>query len=535
MNAYIRSIAISSMALALSAAATAQSPVGARFTYQGTLKDGGNPAGGTYDFAFRLFDAVTLGAQIGGVDAVENLPVTDGLFTVALNDSNEFGPGAFAGDARWLEIAVRPGASSGAYTTLTPRQPLTAAPYALYALNGGHWNQMGAAITNTNDGFVGINRTTAVSAAESFGIQAQVETGYGGMYIRTDGTAALPFYGYKAGLLGNSAWTYLDGATGNWHVNNGGNRLTVEDTGDVGIGTTDPTAKLHVSGDVKISTGPLIIDGPYNSSANSLLIYTNTSGDAANIWNDGAGDAGVFQARNGDAVKATILSGSGTAVHAVGSTNGDAGYFEARNGIGVSALIANNGGGIAVNGTTTGNGRGGSFHINNASSNGTALYCKTTGTGLAFHADGTARVGVLEITGADVAEKFPVSDEVKPGMVVMIDADNAGKLCASRGAYNARVAGVVSGANGLPAGTILGHLPGNEDAPPIALSGRVWTMCDATGRAIDIGDSLTTAERPGHAMAAPDRARAGGATIGKAMTALPKGEVGLVLVLVNLQ
>jgi hypothetical protein len=43
------------------------------------------------------------------------------------------------------------------------------------------------------------------------------------------------------------------------------------------------------------------------------------------------------------------------------------------------------------------------------------------------------------------------------------------------------VAGVVSGANGLSAGAILGNLPGHEDAPPIALSGRVWVYCDSCG------------------------------------------------------
>lgn len=517
---------------ALAAAAAAQIPAGTRFSYQGSLTDAGSAANGTYDFQFRLRTLPISGIPIGPIIPVNDIVVSDGVFTVPL----DFGNGIFNGDARFLEIGVRPGASSGAYTILSPLQELTPAPYALYALNGGNWEASGANLTNTNTGFVGIHRSTPVTAAEHFGIQASAADGnFGGMYIRTDGPNALPFYGYKCGPAGQSAWTYLDGATGKWHLYNDGTRITVEETGDVGIGTSDPSSKLHVNGDVKISTGPLVIDGPYNSSGNAQIIYCNTSGDAANIWNDGTGDAGVFQARDGDAVKATILSGSGTAVHAVGSLNGDAGYFEGRNGFGVNALITNNGGGIAVNGTTTGNGRGGSFHINNASSNGTALYCKTTGTGLAFHADGTARVDVLEITGADVAEKFPVSDEVKPGMVVMIDAHNAGKLCASRGAYNSRVAGVVSGANGLPAGTILGHLPGNEDAPPIALSGRVWTMCDASERGIDIGDSLTTAERPGHAMAASDRVRAGGAMIGKAMTALPKGEVGLVLVLVNLQ
>src|SRR5262249_44586290 len=56
--------------------------------------------------------------------------VTNGLFTAPLN----FGANVITGQALWLEIGVRPAASQGAYTTLTPRQPLTAAPAALFAM-----------------------------------------------------------------------------------------------------------------------------------------------------------------------------------------------------------------------------------------------------------------------------------------------------------------------------------------------------------------------------------------------------------------
>jgi hypothetical protein len=62
----------------------------------------------------------------------------------------------------------------------------------------------------------------------------------------------------------------------------------------------------------------------------------------------------------------------------------------------------------------------------------------------------------------------------------------------------------------------------------------VWVRCDASTTAIEVGDLLTTSDTPGHAMTATDVARSHGAVIGKAMTALPRGETGLVLVLVNL-
>ena len=102
-----------------------QDAVGTAFTYQGRLTDGGSPANGEYDFLFKLYDAATGGG--GFLVIKDNTTVTDGLFTVEL----DFGSGHFTGEARYLEIAVRPGASSGLYTTLSPRQALTPAPYAL--------------------------------------------------------------------------------------------------------------------------------------------------------------------------------------------------------------------------------------------------------------------------------------------------------------------------------------------------------------------------------------------------------------------
>jgi hypothetical protein len=115
-----------------------------------------------------------------------------------------------------------------------------------------------------------------------------------------------------------------------------------------------------------------------------------------------------------------------------------------------------------------------------------------------------------------------------------IDPLDTGKLRVSRSAYNRRVAGVVSGANDFAAGAILGNLPGHENAPPIALSGRVYVLCDATDGPIQPGDLLTTSDTPGHAMKAANHERAQGAIIGKAMTALESGR-GTVLVLVSLQ
>lgn len=109
-------------------------PVGTGFTYQGQLTDLGTPADGGYDFRFTLDSCDVAGTQVGPTLTLDNVAVTNGLFTVEL----DFGA-VFTGEGRCLEIAVRPGAATGndPYTTLDPRQTLTPAPHAIYALSSG--------------------------------------------------------------------------------------------------------------------------------------------------------------------------------------------------------------------------------------------------------------------------------------------------------------------------------------------------------------------------------------------------------------
>lgn len=106
---------------------------GTAFTYQGVLADGGGPANGVYDFQFRLFNAVSGGAQQAVTVSIADFAVTNGLFTVAL----DFNAAPFDGGDLWLQVALRPGASSGAYTNLVPRQKITATPYAILSANAG--------------------------------------------------------------------------------------------------------------------------------------------------------------------------------------------------------------------------------------------------------------------------------------------------------------------------------------------------------------------------------------------------------------
>jgi hypothetical protein len=124
----------------------ASSPVSTSFTYQGQLKDSGGPVNDDCEMAFRLYDQAMGGGQVGPA-ITATVPISDGLFTVNL----DFGA-FFIGTARWLGIAVQCPGDAG-FTTLSPRQALTPASYAL-ALPG-LWMQQNGTSPNLIGGYSG--------------------------------------------------------------------------------------------------------------------------------------------------------------------------------------------------------------------------------------------------------------------------------------------------------------------------------------------------------------------------------------------
>ncbi|UCG17346.1 MAG: hypothetical protein JSV19_04800 [Phycisphaerales bacterium] len=140
-------------------AANGQTSMGTAFTYQGRLLDLGAPADGDYDFEFTLYDDATAGSSVGSAVTEDDWPVSHGLFSVTL----DFGSDVFTGDARWLEIGVRRGTSTGAYTYLSPRQALTPAPYAM-ALPG-LWTRQNTTSANLIGGYNGNTVTSGVVGA----------------------------------------------------------------------------------------------------------------------------------------------------------------------------------------------------------------------------------------------------------------------------------------------------------------------------------------------------------------------------------
>lgn len=479
MNRWFTRMEAAGLVLMLSgAAALAQQALSTEFTFQGQLKQSGAALNDAADLEFTLFDALAGGTPMGATIPINNVAVVNGLFTVTL----DFGTAAFDGDQRYLEIAVRSPAGTGDFTTLSPRQPLTAVPYALYALSGpgsgGPWQVSGNNVFNTNTGNVGIGTASPthplhlaasipiLNVQDSDSIGAQ-HSGYVRFADSTNTERGFVGYGSQLDTDLRLRNLHADGKTIiTAGLGAAGGLVALTPSGNVGVGTMTPTAKFDVRG------GPMLVEN-LGDQADLLWLASERS------W--------VFRQEGTGATTALKLQSHGG--------GGNKNFLIQTDGfVGIGTLDPQ----------------------------------------AKLDVNGTARAQVVEITGADLAEKFPASEALEPGMVVAIDPANAGKLCLARGAYNRCVAGVVSGANNFAAGAVLGNLPGQEDAPAVALSGRVYVHCDASTGAIQPGDMLTTSDTPGYAMKAVDRERSPGAVIGKAMTSLESGR-GMVLVLVSLQ
>ncbi|MCA9286110.1 MAG: hypothetical protein KDA22_12875 [Phycisphaerales bacterium] len=305
--------------------------------------------------------------------------------------------------------------------------------------------------------------------------------------------------------------------------------------GGMGIGVPAPTGGLNVSSSSN-SQYATIIGNPAGSGLGLLVQASNgTAGSTVPIFRVQSypGEERFTVTAGGMTIARTLqLTGGNAALNSVPSIL----YASRPSNTDYTAIIRNAGGdgrGLLVQGTAGGSGSTiPIFRVETES--GTERLTVTEG--------GVTRVRTLTITGgADLAEPFDVEGAggavPEPGMVVAIDPDRPGALRLADAAYDTKVAGVISGANGLSPGLVLHDADRLETSGPhpIALTGRVWCWCDADlGGPIHPGDRLTTSVAPGHAMRATDPERAAGAVLGKAMTGLDAGR-GLVLVLVNLQ
>lgn len=358
-------------------------PVPPAFIYQARLRDANSPANGEYDLQFSLWDAATGGMQVGSTICHDNVTVVDGLVTLPV----DFGAAAFDGDARWVEVGVRAGGASGdcaggAYTVLSPRQPLAPTPYALYALRVP-WS----GLIDVPEGFadgeddVGGDITAVFAGA---GLSGGGDSGDVTLAVAPAGILpymiALPFSGSVASAL--PAWEVINTGAGvalRGQTDGAGNAIQVERTG------AGAAAAMLVTQSNGASTGPGISalvsgtgDGAVLESvggrallariavaanaSDAIEAVTAGAGDALFAWNNGTGSAIFASIPNGangsDVLRAQTL-GAGAAVRARNFGTGPA--------VQADIPVAGNASNV-IQATTVSTGRAGLFQITNAAS-----------------------------------------------------------------------------------------------------------------------------------------------------------------------
>lgn len=205
------------------------------FAYQGQLKQAGVPVNDTCDFVFTLWrDPVSTlaGDQVGPTLTFDGqagnpgpIKVTDGLFRAAL----DFGATALTDEPRWLEVAVSCPAGAGIYDTLTPREPINAAPRAV--------RTRGIAVDEI--GQVGIGKEVPREMLDIAGnVSLRVE-GHD-PYIELTSDDARDSLSMRIKSLDAVGFAVTD--------ERDVPKMVVTDRGNVGIGTTSPRTLLHVAG-----------------------------------------------------------------------------------------------------------------------------------------------------------------------------------------------------------------------------------------------------------------------------------------------
>lgn len=252
MNAPRYALALAALMLAFLTpfAARAQSTA---FTYQGSLEDAGGPASGLHDFRFLLFNAAAPGGVVvGSPICADNVDVVDGVFTVELDFGQQY---ALPGE-RHLQIEVRqdtglPCADVTGFVALDPRQRLTAAPMASHAnaaftLDAADGSPASAVFVD-NSGNVGIGTTAPI---------ARLDVRGGSVLVENVGDQADLLW-----LASERSWVFRQEGTGSAtalkleNVGGGGNKnFVVQTTGLMGVGTTQPLAKLDVRGDIRLGS-----------------------------------------------------------------------------------------------------------------------------------------------------------------------------------------------------------------------------------------------------------------------------------------
>ncbi len=271
---YLRNLLVICFALATT---TAQAqPLSSAFTYRGELSEAGQPSSGAYDFRFRVLDGQDSDTQVGPTLCVEDVSISEGRFATTL----DFGD-VFRGQRRYLEISVRTGgvgscANDAGFTTLLPRQELGATPYAIYAIAAGEASSLGGQprgffqdASNMTTGTLPDERLSGniVRSDSAPVFRTGAVVGDQGLTLLRAGfpTARLTLVDNVPTLLSDALGPIPEQGLA-LATAAAPNALFVQANGDVGIGTSIPSALLHVAGDARVD-GSLTINGSLTLTA----------------------------------------------------------------------------------------------------------------------------------------------------------------------------------------------------------------------------------------------------------------------------
>jgi hypothetical protein len=389
--------------------------------------------------------------------------------------------------------------------------------------------------TSSGPGSVAIGESVISSANDSFasGGQSQATAADAtamGYYTVASGTYSMAL-GYLAQALNPGSFVWAD-ESGGVFTDHAPNQFMIRAAGGVGIGTLNgPQQFLSVHGGMNIDQANLNAGFLNNGNTNGYgLTFGSGSGEGiASERVPGGNQYGLdfytgFNDEMSIAQNGTVEFNHDLYLEGIGNGNVGLGYR------------------TSVAGVTVGPGGAGPFLWGwDGGALGTVAPDEVNLTwdysGNVWISNNCSVASLTIRGGADLAEPFNITSgngEVPQGAVVVIDEQNPGHLKLSDSPYDTRVAGVVSGANGVNPGIQMHQQGLIEGGKNVALTGRVYVQADASNGAIRPGDMLTTSSTPGHAMKVSDHARAAGAIFGKAMTGLSEGK-GMVLVLVTLQ
>jgi hypothetical protein len=353
-------------------------------------------------------------------------------------------------------------------------------------------------------------QTTALVAHGSMG-----DIGFGpggGAYWAVQPRAFMRGYFQGAAWFNGSALAFFTHAGNDTTASNAGlaERMRIDKDGLVGIGTTTPTARLHIYNGGTNSRAGLSIDGHGMQGSQQAEINLFTLGDGTKDAVT-AGTKGWHFAARGNAYVGAVEQNDLQLYSWNGTTAAISQYWDAGGNVGIGTKTPATRLHVLGDSTVTGN-----------------LTVTETING------GTINGGTINAKYQDVAEWVPSSQKLAAGTVVALDPEKSNQVLASAEAYDTKVAGVISAQPGIALGE------GGEGKVLVATTGRVKVKVDATRAPIKIGDLLVTSDAAGVAMKSEPVSIGGrqmhspGTIIGKALEPLANG-TGEILVLLSLQ